>query len=295
MRRVRANVAHHYDLSDQLYQLFFDADRRYSCAYFTSPEDSLEWAQEQKKRHIAAKLLLAPGHRVRDIGSGWGGLALHLAWTDHVYVTGITLSVEQAAYARRPAEAAGLADRVRFALEDYRDETGRYDRIVSVGMFEHVGVRHYRAYFSRIRDLLAEDGVALVHTIGSADGPGAFSPWIDKYIFPGGYIPALAEIAPAIEQSALCITDIEVLRLHYPETLKEWRHRFRANRARAAALYDERLCRMWEFYLAACEAAFRRNGLVVFQIQLSKRFEVVPLTRDYIAARESIGVDRHHS
>ena len=294
-RRARANVAHHYDLSDQLYQLFLDADRQYSCAYFTSPEDSLERAQDRKQRHIAAKLLASPGQRVLDIGSGWGGLALHLAKAESVDVTGITLSVEQAAYARRRAEAAGLADRVRFALKDYRDETGRYDRIVSVGMFEHVGVRHYREYFTRIRDLLAEDGVALVHTIGSADGPGAISPWIDKYIFPGGYIPALSEIAPAIEQSGLCITDVEVLRLHYAETLKEWRHRFMANRARAAALYDERFCRMWEFYLAACEAAFRRNGLVVFQIQLSKRFEAVPLTRDYIAARESIGVDRHHS
>ncbi|HUZ63045.1 MAG TPA: cyclopropane-fatty-acyl-phospholipid synthase family protein [Acetobacteraceae bacterium] len=294
LRRARANVAYHYDLSDQLYQLFLDADRQYSCAYFSSPEDSLEQAQDRKLRHIAAKLLLSPGQRVLDIGSGWGGLALHLARTDDVDVTGITLSVEQAAYARRQAEAAGLADRVRFALQDYRDETGRYDRIVSVGMFEHVGVRHYHEYFTRIRDLLAEDGVALVHTIGSVDGPGAFSPWIDKYIFPGGYIPALSEIAPAIEQSGLCITDIEVLRLHYAETLKEWRHRFMANRAPAAMLYDERFCRMWEFYLATCEAAFRHNGLVVFQIQLSRRIDAVPLTRTYVAARESIGVDRHH-
>ena len=295
LRRARANVAHHYDLSDRLYQLFLDADRQYSCAYFASPEDSLEQAQDRKQRHIAAKLLLSPRQRVLDIGSGWGGLALHLARTEDVDVTGITLSVEQAAYARRKAEAAGLADRVRFALEDYRDETGRYDRIVSVGMFEHVGVRHYHEYFTRIRDLLAEDGVALVHTIGSADGPGAFDPWIDKYIFPGGYIPALSEIAPVIEQSGLYITDIEVLRLHYAETLKEWRRRFMANRAQAAAFYDERFCRMWEFYLAACEAGFRYNGLVVFQIQLSKGFEAVPLTRDYIAARESIGVDRRHS
>ena len=295
LRRARANVAHHYDLSDQLYQLFLDADRQYSCAYFASPADSLEQAQDRKQRHIAAKLLLSPGQRALDIGSGWGGLALHMAKTEDVDVTGITLSVEQAAYARRQAEAAGLADRVRFVLEDYRDETGRYDRIVSVGMFEHVGVRHYHEYFTRIRDLLAEDGVALVHTIGSADGPGAISPWIDKYIFPGGYIPALSEIAPAIEQSGLCITDIEVLRLHYAETLKEWRHRFMAKRAQAATLYDERFCRMWEFYLAACEAAFRHNGLVVFQIQLSRRIDAVPLTRDYIAARESIGVDRSRS
>ncbi len=289
MSRARANVAHHYDLSDTLYQMFLDADRQYSCAYYKSPDDSLERAQDQKKRHLAAKLLLSPGQRVLDIGSGWGGLALDLATAADVDVTGITLSTEQHAYAQQRAAAAGLSDRVRFALKDYRHATGRYDRIVSVGMFEHVGVGHYREYFTRIHDLLADDGIALVHTIGSVDGPGVADPWIEKYIFPGGYTPALSEIVPVIERTGLIITDIEVLRLHYAETLKEWRRRFMEHRDRVAALYDERFCRMWEFYLAGCEAAFRHNGLVVFQIQMSKRIDVVPLTRDYIAAREAAG------
>ena len=283
---ARANVAHHYDLSDTLYELFLDADRQYSCAYFRSPDDSLERAQEQKRRHIAAKLLLRPGLRVLDIGSGWGGLAFDLARNADADVTGVTLSAEQHRYASQRAAEAGLASRVRFRLRDYRHEDGRYDRIVSVGMFEHVGVGHYREYFRKIRDLLQEDGVALIHTIASGDGPGAAHPWIRKYIFPGGYTPALSEIVPAIERAGLRITDIEVLRLHYAETLKAWRARFLANRDRVTAIYDERFCRMWEFYLAGCEAAFRHTGLVVFQIQLSKRIDAVPLTRDYIAARE---------
>lgn len=279
----RANVAHHYDLSDLLYELFLDDDRQYSCAYYMSPDDTLEQAQEQKKQHIAAKLLLRAGQRVLDIGSGWGGLALHLARNADVDVTGVTLSTEQHGYASRRANDVGLNDRVRFLLRDYRDENGRYDRIVSVGMFEHVGVGHYSEYFKKVRDLLSDDGVALIHTIGSAAGPSAANPWIRKYIFPGGYTPALSEIVPAIERAGLHMTDIEVLRLHYAETLKDWRKRFMANRDRIAAIYDERFCRMWEFYLAGCEAAFRHSGLVVFQIQLSKRVDTVPLTRDYIA------------
>jgi cyclopropane-fatty-acyl-phospholipid synthase len=281
---ARANVAHHYDLSDALYDLFLDADRQYSCAYFVSPDDTLERAQEQKKRHLAAKLLLRPGQRVLDIGSGWGGLAIYLAGgagVSGVDVTGITLSAEQHRYAQRRADELGAGDRVRFLLKDYRHEHGRYDRIVSVGMFEHVGVGHYRAYFEKVGDLLADDGVALIHTIGRADGPGAANAWIEKYIFPGGYVPALSEMLPAIERAGLYVTDIEVLRLHYAETLKEWRRRFNASRGRVAALYDERFCRMWEFYLAGCEAAFRHSGLVNFQIQLSKRVDAVPLTRDY--------------
>lgn len=282
----RANVAHHYDLSDLLYELFLDADRQYSCAYYLSPDDTLEQAQDQKKRHIAAKLLLRAGQRVLDIGSGWGGLALHLARNADVDVTGVTLSTEQHGYANRRAHDVGLNDRVRFLLKDYRHENGHYERIVSVGMFEHVGVGHYGEYFEKIKDLLADDGVALIHTIGSAAGPGAANPWIRKYIFPGGYTPALSEIVPAIERAGLQITDIEVLRLHYAETLKDWRKRFMANRDRIAAIYDDRFCRMWEFYLAGCEAAFRHSGLVVFQIQLSKRVDTVPLTRDYIAAWE---------
>lgn len=279
---AQANVAHHYDLSDLLYELFLDADRQYSCAYWISPDDTLERAQEQKKRHLSAKLLLRPGQRVLDIGSGWGGLALYLAQTADVDVTGVTLSTQQHGYSNQRADNADLADRVRFLLKDYRYENGRYDRIVSVGMFEHVGVGHYREYFEKVRDLLSDDGVALIHTIGCADGPGAANPWIRKYIFPGGYTPALSEVVPAIERAGLYITDIEILRLHYAETLRAWRQRFMANRDRIAALYDERFCRMWEFYLAGCEAGFRHSGLVVFQIQLSKRVDTVPLTRDYI-------------
>lgn len=278
---ARANVAHHYDLSDTLYELFLDADRQYSCAYFVSPDDTLERAQEQKKRHLAAKLLLRPGQRILDIGSGWGGLGLYLAQVADVDVTGLTLSTEQYAYAQRRANKIAVGGHVRFLQKDYRQEDGRYDRIVSVGMFEHVGVGHYRQYFNKLRDLLDEDGVALIHTIGRADGPGATNAWINKYIFPGGYIPALSEILPAIERAGLYVTDIEVLRLHYAETLKAWRQRFNTNRQRVAEIYDDRFCRMWEFYLAGSEAAFRHGGLINFQIQLSKRVDTVPLTRDY--------------
>jgi cyclopropane-fatty-acyl-phospholipid synthase len=283
---ARANVAHHYDLSDTLYELFLDADRQYSCAYFMAPNDTLERAQEQKKRHIAAKLLLRSGQRILDIGSGWGGLAFYLAQVPDVGVTGVTLSTEQRAYAQRRAAEIGVSDRARFLLKDYRQEEGRYDRIVSVGMFEHVGSAHYREYFEKVRDLLEDDGVALIHTIGRADGPGAANAWINKYIFPGGYVPALSEILPAIERAGLYVTDVEVLRLHYAETLKAWRQRFSANRDRVAAIYDERFCRMWEFYLAGCEAAFRHAGLVNFQIQVAKRVDTVPLTRDYIVEWE---------
>lgn len=280
---ARANVAHHYDLSDALYGLFLDGDRQYSCAYYQSPDDTLEVAQRQKKDLLSAKLLLRPGHKVLDIGSGWGGLALHLAETSGIDVTGITLSTEQHRYANERAAEAGLGDRVRFQLKDYRNEDGLYDRIVSVGMFEHVGVGHYREYFEKLRDLLTDDGVGLVHTIGSASGPSGAQPWMQKHIFPGGYAPALSEVVPVIERAGLYITDIEVLRVHYAETLRAWRQRFMASRDRVAALYDQRFCRMWEFYLAGCEAGFRHSGLVVFQIQLSKKIDAVPLTRDYLA------------
>lgn len=279
---ARANATHHYDLSDTLYEFFLDADRQYSCAYYLSPNDTLEQAQEQKKRHIAAKLLLRPGQRVLDIGSGWGGFAQYLATMAGVHVTGITLSTEQQQYANLQAANARLTDKVRFRLEDFRQENERYDRVVSVSMFEHVGVAHYREFFAKLSDLLNDDGVALVHTIGDASGPGAGQPWIQKYIFPGGYTPALSEIVPAIEYAGLLITDIEVLRLHYAETLREWRHQFMVNRARVAAIYDDSFCRMWEFYLAGCEAAFRHSGLVVFQIQLSKCIDTIPRTRTYI-------------
>lgn len=285
---ARANVAHHYDLSDALYEQFLDADRQYSCAYYNSSDDTLERAQEQKKRHLAAKLLLSSGQRVLDIGSGWGGLGLYLAQVAAVDVTGLTLSTEQHAYSERRAAETDLGDRVRFLLKDYRQEEGRYDRIVSVGMFEHVGVGHYREYFKKVRNLLTDDGVAMIHTIGRADGPGATNAWINKYIFPGGYVPALSEILPAIERAGLYVTDIEILRLHYAETLKAWRQRFIANRGRVAEIYDQRFCRMWEFYLASCEAAFRHGGLINFQIQVSKRVNAAPLTRDYIQSWEQL-------
>jgi cyclopropane-fatty-acyl-phospholipid synthase len=285
--RARRNVAHHYDLSDQLYELFLDRDRQYSCAYFGSPEDDLDTAQESKKRHIAAKLLLRPGLKVLDIGSGWGGLALYLAGECGADVTGLTLSEEQHKVATRRAAAAGLSDRVRFHLRDYREETGRYDRIVSVGMFEHVGVNQYPTYFRRLSELLTADGVALLHSIGRMEGPGTTNPWIRKYIFPGGYSPALSEVVPEAERARLWITDIEILRLHYAETLRAWRRRFEHNRERICELYDERFCRMWEMYLVGAEIAFRRDGHLVFQMQLAKAVDTVPLTRDYMVDWES--------
>jgi cyclopropane-fatty-acyl-phospholipid synthase len=284
--RARANAAHHYDLSGELYELFLDTDRQYSCAYFTHRHDDLEQAQADKKRHIAAKLLLRPGQRILDIGSGWGGLGLYLAKAGAGQVVGITLAEEQLKVSRARAEQAGLADRVRFELRDYRDQTGRFDRIVSVGMFEHVGVQHYSAFFRKIHELLVDDGVALVHSIGRMRGPNATNAWIRKYIFPGGYAPALSEVLPVVERLGLWVTDIEILRLHYAETLRAWGRRFQANRARVAALYDERFCRMWEFYLIASELAFRRMGHMVFQMQLARRPDAVPLTRDYIAEFE---------
>jgi len=286
LQKARQNVAHHYDLSDTLYSLFLDNDRQYSCGYFATPNDTLEEAQSNKKRHLASKLLLAPGQRVLDIGSGWGGLAIHLAQQCDVDVTGITLSVEQLRVAQRRAAEAGLADRVHFELKDYRELTGRFDRIVSVGMFEHVGVVHYPAFFQHLRGILADDGVALLHSIGRADGPGYTNPWMRKYIFPGGYSPAISEVVPVVERTGLWITDIEVLRLHYAETLRQWRMRFLANRERVRALYDERFCRMWEFYLAGSEVAFRHQGHINFQMQLAKRVDSVPLTRDYMFDRE---------
>ena len=284
--RARANVAHHYDLSDRLYELFLDAGRQYSCAYFTAPTDTLEQAQDQKKRHIAAKLLLHPGLRVLDIGSGWGGLGLYLAQSADVSVTGLTLSTEQHTYAAKSTAEAGLQDRLQFHLRDYHHEQAHYDRVVSVGMFEHVGVGHYREYFEKLASLLTDDGIALIHTIGSARPPHASNPWINKYIFPGAYAPSLSEITPEIERAGFYIADVEVLRLHYAQTLRAWHNRFMAHRSQIAAIYDERFCRMWEYYLAYCEAAFRYTGLVVFQIQISKRLDAVPLTRGYIAEWE---------
>ncbi|MCB2100379.1 MAG: class I SAM-dependent methyltransferase [Rhodobacterales bacterium] len=285
-RFSRRNVAHHYDLSGELYELFLDQDRQYSCAYFPTGEEDLETAQDLKKRHIAAKLQLEPGQSVLDIGSGWGGMGLYLARTFGVKVTGVTLSEEQLKVSRARAAAEGLDDRVRFELVDYRALGGRYDRIVSVGMFEHVGVGHFRDYFGQVRDLLTDDGVALLHTIGRMEPPGSTSPWIRKYIFPGGYIPALSETVAAIERSTLWVTDVEILRMHYAHTLSRWRDRFQENRDKVKALYDETFCRMWEFYLAASEVSFRNMGNTVFQIQIARRQDAVPLTRDYIGQVE---------
>ena len=280
--RARQNAAHHYDLSDQLYELFLDKDRQYSCAYFYDGGNDLDVAQLNKKQHIAAKLLVRPGQRVLDIGSGWGGLALYLASEHGADVTGLTLSVEQHKAAMRRVAAAGLSERVRFYLRDYREELGRYDRIVSVGMFEHVGINHYSAFFAKLKSLLTPDGIALLHSIGRKDGPGSTHPWIRKYIFPGGYAPALSEVLPTVERSKLWITDIEILRLHYAETLRAWRDRFERNRDRLRRIYDERFCRMWEMYLISSEVAFRRQDHMVFQMQLSKAIDTVPLTRDYL-------------
>lgn len=286
--RARRNVAHHYDLNGRLYSLFLDRDRQYSCAYFPRGNETLEEAQIAKKRHIAAKLCLdRPDLTILDIGCGWGGMALTLARDYGARVTGITLSTEQLAEARGRAAAEGLQDRVSFELIDYRAMDRTFDRIVSVGMFEHVGVVHYRAFFDTVTRCLNPDGVALLHAIGRSDGPGFTNPWIAKYIFPGGYCPALSEVLPPLEKSGLVATDIEVLRLHYAETLRNWRRRFIANRDTIAAIYDERFCRMFEFYLCGSEIAFRREGHMVFQIQLAQRQTAVPLTRDYIAAFEN--------
>jgi cyclopropane-fatty-acyl-phospholipid synthase len=283
----KKHVAHHYDLSGRLYDLFLDRDRQYSCAYFASTDETLEDAQVAKKRHIAAKLYLdRPGLSVLDIGSGWGGLALDLARDCDANVLGVTLSEEQFALARERAAKSGLSESCKFELIDYRALTGTFDRVVSVGMFEHVGVAYYDAYFSKVSELLNEDGVALIHTIGRSDGPGVTNPWIAKYIFPGGYTPALSEMLPAIERAGLMVADVEVLRLHYAETLKEWRRRFKAHWREAAQLYDERFCRMWDFYLAGSEMAFRREGLVVFQVQLVKKVDALPTTRDYMFESE---------
>jgi cyclopropane-fatty-acyl-phospholipid synthase len=284
--RARRNASHHYDISLELYELFLDPDKQYSCAYFENPKMSLEEAQIAKKRHIMAKLLLKPGQKVLDIGCGWGGLGLTLGREAGVDVTGITLSEQQWREAQKRAALAQRSEQVRFQLTDYREITGTYDRIVSVGMFEHVGINHFEDYFRVVHDRLAEDGVALIHFICRADGPGTTNPWIRKYIFPGGYAPALSEVLPAIEKAGLFVTDIEILRLHYAETLRHWRQRFKANWARAAQLYDERFCRMWEFYLTGSEIAFRYQNQAVAQIQLARRVDTVPLTRSYIDSAE---------
>jgi cyclopropane-fatty-acyl-phospholipid synthase len=286
---ARRNAAHHYDLSETFFRAFLDSDMQYSCAYFREPGLSLEAAQTAKKRHIAAKLLIEPGQCILDIGSGWGGLALFLAQAADISVLGITLSNEQLQAAIKRAEEARLAHKVKFELRDYRDVEGHFDRIVSVGMFEHVGVPHYRTFFTRIAHLLKPNGVALIHAIGRMDGPGITSPWARKYIFPGAYSPALSEVIPAVERSGLKITDIEIWRLHYAETLQHWRQRFQKNRAEVRKAYDDRFMRMWEFHLAASEMFFRYGGLMVFQLQLARNMNATPLIRDYMVDREHAG------
>jgi cyclopropane-fatty-acyl-phospholipid synthase len=285
-RAARRNVAHHYDLSHELYRRFLDQDLQYSCAYFARPDMTLEEAQLAKKVHIASKLLIEPGMSVLDIGCGWGGMGLELAGRYGADVTGVTLSQEQLAVAKQRASDANLDHRARFSLTDYRDVRGPFDRIVSVGMFEHVGAPQFRTYFQQVARLLTDDGVALIHSIGRRTGPGVTQPWIAKYIFPGGYIPALSEMTAAIEDAGLWITDIEVKRLHYAETLKAWRERFLAKRDEIAALYDERFCRMWEVYLVLSELSFRYGANMVVQVQLAKRVGVVPTVRDYMVDGE---------
>ncbi len=286
-RAARRNVAHHYDLSDRLYDLFLDADRQYSCAYFTDPATSLETAQQDKLAHIAAKLALAPGMRVLDIGCGWGGMALYLHHKTGAEVLGITLSEEQLKVARARAAEAGVADKVRFELIDYRAVTGRFDRIVSVGMFEHVGPANYRSFFRQCNQLLNGDGVMLLHTIGRAGPPGVTDKWTVKYIFPGGYNPALSEIVGASEGVRMFLTDVEVLRLHYAHTLQHWYDRTTAARAAITELYDERFFRMWQFYLAGALCAFRYGGLVNYQLQYARNRHTLPITRDYMGAAEA--------
>jgi cyclopropane-fatty-acyl-phospholipid synthase len=286
VRISRRNVAHHYDLSHELYRTFLDPDLQYSCAYFPDADTSLEEAQRAKKQHIISKLHLEPGHRVLDIGCGWGGLALSLAKAEHVFVLGITLSQEQLAVARKRAKEAGLEHRVTFELMDYREVEGKFDRIVSVGMFEHVGTPHYAAFFKKISDLLFDDGIALIHSIGRMSGPDVTSAWVRKYIFPGGYIPAVSQVSPAIERARLWLTDLEILRLHYAETLRAWRERFLAHIGLIGQIYDDRFCRMWEYYLAVSEMSFRYGDLMVFQAQLAPRVDNVPITRDYMFETE---------
>ena len=287
-KKSRRNVAHHYDLDDRLYRLFLDEDRQYSCAYFERGDETLEEAQLAKKRHIAAKLLIEPGHRVLDIGCGWGGMALYLAEVAGAgQAVGVTLSTEQLAAATARAENSPRGANIEFRLQDYRDVPGPFDRIVSVGMFEHVGIVNFDAFFRQCRDLLTEDGVMLLHFIGNSDVPDFNNPWLERYIFPGGHLASMSEFTPAIERSGLIITDIEVVRLHYAQTLRLWRERFMARRDEAKALYDERFCLMWEFYLAMSETAFRYQEVAVFQVQLARRQEAVPLTRNYIVEREA--------
>jgi cyclopropane-fatty-acyl-phospholipid synthase len=292
--KAQANVAHHYDLGNDFYKLFLDANMLYSCAYFREEGDSLETAQRNKLRLLASKLDLKPGQRVLDIGSGWGDLALYIAAMEEVEVLGVTLSTEQQKLSTERAAAAGLSNRVRFELIDYRQVTGKFDRIVSVGMFEHVGLSHYDEFFDQINALMPDDGIALVHSIGHMSPPARTSSWLRKYIFPGAYSPSLSEVLAVVERHSLWVADIEVLRLHYARTLAIWEERFQANRPQVVAMHGERFARMWEFYLLSCETMFRTGAQMVFHLQLCRERTAVPIVRDYtvdtqrrFAAREA--------
>ena len=289
---AQKNVAHHYDLGNDFYKLFLDDNMLYSCAYFRDPAESLEQAQRNKLRLLAAKLNLKPGMKVLDIGCGWGDLALYLAQLEDVSVVGVTLSKEQHALATKRAADAGLAGRVRFELKDYRDVTETFDRVVSVGMCEHVGVQHYDEFFKKLNALMPDDGVAVIHSIGHMSPPGMTSPWLRKYIFPGGYSPALSEVVSVTEQNSLWVTDIEVLRLHYAMTLAHWCNRFEANRDKVVAMYDERFARMWEFYLISCEMTFRAGSQMVFHLQLSRKRDAAPIVRDYVTDTQRAYIER---
>jgi cyclopropane-fatty-acyl-phospholipid synthase len=284
----KRNVAHHYDLDESLFRLFLDSDMQYSCAYFESPDQSLEGAQLAKKRHIASKMLVEPEHSVLDIGSGWGGMALYLAEVAGAEVTGVTLSDEQLRVSRQRATKRGLSERARFELSDYRDIHRTFDRIVSIGMFEHVGWRNYDAFFETTARLLERRGVFVLHSIGRTKRRRAPQPFLDKYIFPGSYIPALSEVIPYAERAGFLVKDVEVLPLHYAQTLREWRRRFLDQRERVLDLYDERFVRMWEFYLAVSETAFRHDRMFVFQLQLARHQDAVPTRRDYQAERKQV-------
>lgn len=284
---AQRNVAHHYDLDERLFRLFLDEDMQYSCAYFETGDETLEQAQRKKKRHIAAKMQLAPGQRILDIGCGWGGMALYLAETGSADVTGVTLAEEQLRVANGRAAEAGLAERASFRLEDYRKVTGKFDRIVSIGMFEHVGTRHYDEYFAKIAELLSDDGVAVVHSIVRAKPNRSDAPFIDKYIFPNGHIPALSETFPAIEKTKLLVKDVEILTVHYADTLREWRKRLHANEKAVIELFDETFFRMWDLYLVASEISFRVGKLANFQLILTKRHAEAPRSRAFIAEAEA--------
>jgi cyclopropane-fatty-acyl-phospholipid synthase len=287
VKRSRKNAAHHYDVSEQIYRLFLDKDMQYSCAYFKSPEDTLEVAQLNKKRIIAAKLQISDGMKILDIGCGWGGMALYLAQMFDVEVTGISLSAEQIRVARSRARALGLEGRVRFEYCDYREMDRQFDRIVSVGMLEHVGAQHLEEYFTKLRALLKNDGAALVHSIGRMNPPGATNPFIRKYIFPGGYVPSLSEIVPPMERQHLWTADCEIWRKHYHYTLLEWRKRFLEHWDEAVEIADERFCRMWEFYLTATAMSFMHGRMMVFHMLFSKNIHTFPMTRDFIAEEEA--------